>query len=158
MQLNIQKHQRGVSAVELLVGISILAIMFIAVSFTITQFLSSSRDIADKTQALYLAEEGLEMMRFIRDKQWNYLSDLDDGNKYYLAISGSDVGTTTTKETIGIFTRSIRVTGVDRNGSDDIVQSGTDDPDSKYVTAIVTWGNPTSTVSLTTMLADIQNP
>ncbi len=158
MQLNRTTLQKGVSAVELLVGVSILAVMFIAISFTITRFVNESRDIADKTQALYLAEEGLEMVRYIRDKKWTYVADLDDGNKYYLDLSGPDVATSTTEETIGIFTRSIRVTEVERNGNDDIVQSGTNDPDSKYVTAIVTWGNPTSTVSLTTMLADIQNP
>lgn len=149
---------RGITAVEMLVGISILAVVFIAISFSIMQFINTGRDVADRTQALFLAEEGLEMVRYIRDAQWQHIADLTNGTTYYLEVTGGTIATTTVPEVIGIYTRSFMVSPVERDGNDDIVQSGTPDSTSKYVTATVSWGNPVQSVSLTSIIADINNP
>jgi len=157
-QKDIYKKSRGIGAVEMLVGISILAIMFIAISFTVMRFINTGKDVADKTQALCLAEETLEMVRFIRDEKWNHIQSLTDGTIYYLDVTGTDIATSTTPEIIDIYTRSFTIDSVERDGSDDIVTSGAQDNTSKYVTATVTWGSPAKSVSLMTILADINNP
>jgi type II secretory pathway pseudopilin PulG len=151
-------HTRGITAIEILVGVGIAAFILVFSVNAIMLFTNTSRDIAEQTQALYLAEEALEMVRFIRDDQWSKIGNLTDGTTYYLDVSPTVIGTTSVPEVIGVFTRSFVVDSVERNGSDDIVGSGTEDPDSKYVTATVSWGSPVSTVSLTTILADINNP
>jgi type II secretory pathway pseudopilin PulG len=148
----------GVTAVEMLVGMSILAVMFTAVSFSIMQFINTGRNVAERTQALFLAEEAIEMVRYIRDAEWEHIEELNDGTTYYLAVTGGTIGTTTVPEVIGEYTRSFVIESVERNANDDIVVSGTPDPSSKYVTATVSWGNPLESVSLTSIIADINNP
>ena len=149
----------GISSVEVLIGVGIFAMILILSTHALVRFISVGLDIADKTQALYLAEEGIELAHFIRDESWSSISNLSDNTDYYFNITGSDISTSTTPELIdSIFTRRFRVYPVERDANDDIVVSGTDDPDSKYVTVTVTWGAPTSTVSLTGIVANIQNP
>lgn len=158
MKRGIQKKNTGVTAVEILVGLSIIAILFVVVSFSIMQFINTGKQVAERTQALFLAEEAVEMVRFIRDEKWSYIQDLTDETTYYLNITGSDIATSTSPEVIGIYTRSFEIDSVERDMNDDIVQSGTPDNTSKYVTATVTWGSPANSVSLTSIVADINNP
>lgn len=153
-----QTTQRGISAVEMLVGISIAALILVFVTHAIMRFVNTGLDTAEKTQALYLAEGGIELVRHIRDKSWSNISTLTNGDTYYLDVSSTIVSITNTPEVIDGFTRSFVVEPVERNSNDDIVQSGTNDPDSKYVTVTVSWGTPTSTVELTSIIADITNP
>jgi len=150
--------KRGFSGVEVLVGTSIVALILIFSVYAVVRFVNQGKDIADQTQALYLAEEALEMVRHIRDKKWSNIEDLTDGTTYYLDIDGANISTSTIPEVIGQFTRSFEIDSVERDGNDDIVSSGTPDDTSKYVTATVTWGSPASTVVLTTILGDINNP
>lgn len=158
MQRQTHIQRRGISAVEVLIGVSILAVVFTAISFSIMQFVNTSRDVAERTQALFLAEETFEMVRFIRDEKWSHITDLSDGTTYYLQVSGGDIATSTTPEVIDQYTRSFIIESVERDGNDDIVTSGTPDNNSKYITATVTWGNPVRSVSLTSIIADINNP
>jgi len=150
--------EKGIVAVEAIVGVTIAALVLLFVSHSIVRFVNTGRDSTEKTQALYLAEEGLEMVRFIRDKKWSYISDLTDGTTYYLDINATTIATSTTKEVIGEFARSFEISPVERDSNDDIVSSGTPDGDSKYVTVRIEWGTPTTTVSLVSILADINNP
>ena len=153
-----QKQNKGFLAIEAVVGVSIAVLILLFTTHTLVRFINTGKNLVEKTQALYLVEEGLEMVRFIRDEKWENLSSLADGTTYYLNITGSSIATSTTVEVIEGFTRSFVVDSVERDGNDDIVPSGTPDGDSKYVTVEVEWGTPTTTVSLTSILADINNP
>lgn len=153
-----QKYLRGMSAIEVVIGVSIAALILIFASNAIAQFVSSGRTIADKTEALYLAEEGQEFMRFIRDNSWTTVSGLTDGTMYYFSTS-TTIDVTTVPETIQNFKRSVVVTNVYRDlTSNDIVSSSTPgsavDPNTRYVTVTVGWGVPTTTISLTSILAN----
>ena len=54
-----------------------------------------------KTKALYLAEEGIEMLRYLRDDDWNYLeSSLNRDTIYYFDPSASDINVTGSPEII----------------------------------------------------------
>ncbi|MCA9363811.1 hypothetical protein KC727_01170 [Candidatus Kaiserbacteria bacterium] len=152
------RNTRGITAVEALVGITIVAMVLVFGAHTVIRFLTVGGEVGEKTQALYLAEEGLEMVKFIRDVEWDTIAGLTDGATYYLSVSGVSVVVSGTPETIGIFSRSFVVEPVERNADDDIVASGTDDDDSKYVTVTVSWGSPAQSLSFTTIVADINNP
>ena len=152
-----QHDGRGVTIFEIMIGIGLVSLILVFTTHAITRFVEVGGDIADKTEALYLAEESLEALRFLRDGSWSTVSGLTDGTEYYLSISSTTIGVTTTPEWVGIFRRSFVIDSVERDGNDDIVTSGTPDGDSKYITASVSWGAPTSTVSLTTILADLQD-
>lgn len=156
------QYTRGVTAVEILVGASIAGVILVMASYTISHFISASFALSEKTQAVYLAEEGLEMVRYIRDNQWSTIGNLTVGTPYYLIPTGTGVTIGGTSETIGAFNRSFVVDRVYRdNTSQDIVASGSSgsssDADTRSVTVTVTWGNPTESVSLTSILTN-QNP
>jgi hypothetical protein len=151
---------RGVTSLEVVIGVSIAGIIIAYSANAITQFLNSARTVATETQALYLAEEGLELLRYVRDNDWDDIDSLSLSTPHYFDIASATIGTTATPEVIGDFTRSFILTNVYRDTStDDIVASTTGgsaaDPDSKYVMVSVGWGTGGENVSLTTILTNI---
>jgi type II secretory pathway pseudopilin PulG len=155
-------RSRGITSIEVVIGVSIAGVVLVYAMYAITQFINSARDVGDHTQALYLAEDGLELVRFMRDKNWSTFDSIPLNTTRYISISSTDILPTATTETIGNFTRSFQVSNVYRNTStDDIVASTTGgsaaDPESKYVTMTVSWGASGETVSLSTILVNL-NP
>lgn len=153
-------QQRGVSSIEMVIGVSILGLILVYSIYTVTTYINNARSMAEKTEALYLAEDGLELLRFIRDGAWSNIDTLTSGTTYYLSVTPTTIQTTGTPEIIGMYTRSFTLEPVYRDPvNDDIVASTTSgsvaDPDSKYVTMMVSWGTPATDVSLVTILADI---
>jgi type II secretory pathway pseudopilin PulG len=153
---------RGITSIEVVIGVSIAGIVLVYAMYAITQFINSARDVGIRTQALYLAEDGLELVRYMRDKNWTTFSTIPLNTTRYLTITSTDILPTTTTETIGNFTRSFQVSNVYRNTTtDDIVASTTGgsaaDTESKYVTMTVSWGTAGETLSLSTILVNL-NP
>ena len=151
---------RGMGLLEVVVSVSIVAVVLVFFSNTFVQFINTGKQVTEKTQALYLAEEGLELMRFVRDYNWADISALTGGTSYALLLNPTTIGITTTPEVSGIFKRTFVVSNVYRNAStDDIVASTTvgavADAQAKYITMNVAWGTPTSTISLTTILTHL---
>ncbi|MEK7503169.1 MAG: hypothetical protein AAB556_01850 [Patescibacteria group bacterium] len=143
------------------VGVSIFALSAAAVLSGRLQSQSS-----DKIRANFLAEEGIEAMRFLRDKNWNTnLAGLSPGTTYYVNFSTttSQWGISQSAEPyiVSLFERKISVERVYRDINDNIVSSGgAEDADSKKITSAVSWqerGETTSTVSISTYLSDIFN-
>lgn len=158
MKLFSFKKNSGITSLEVVVGVSIAGIIIAFAMNALTLFINSARDANSKTQALYLAEEGLELARFIRDENWSSLSALSLGAPHYFSISGSAITFTSTPEVIEGFTRSVVLQNVYRNTTtDDIVASTTSgsaaDTHSKYITITVTDGAVEA--ALTTILTDI---
>lgn len=156
----LRTRNRGVTSIEVVVGVSIAGIVLVYAMYTITTFINSARDVGIRTQALYLAEDGLELIRFMRDDTLSTFMSVPLDTTRYLNITSTDVLPTVTPEIIGDFTRSFTISNVYRDSStDDIVASTTGgsiaDTDSKYVTVRVGWGTGEE-VSLSTILADIE--
>ena len=150
-------HNRGITVIEALLGIAIIALVLVFVSQTMTLFFNSSGDVREKTKALYLAEEGIEVLRYIRDEDWNEVDVLTQGATYYFDIATTTLATTTTPEVIdGIYTRSFTVENTERDGNNDFVETGgTDDTGGRVVTVDVAWGS--ESVSLSSILTNIQD-
>lgn len=149
----------GITSIEVVIGVSIAGIVLIYSANALSEFVNSARDITAKTEALYLAEDGLELVRFIRDENWTDISTLPLSTTRYLSITGATILTSTTPEVVDGFSRSFTVQNVYRDSNDDIVASttggSTADTKSKYVIMNVSWGTPVKNVSLTTILSDI---
>ena len=88
--------QRGQTLIELLVAMSIFILIISVITFLILDSYISDRASRERTQATFLAEEGLEQARSIRDNDWSSLIS-----------SGS--------ETIDKFTRTVTVEDIDSN-------------------------------------------
>jgi competence protein ComGC len=132
---------QGITIVEVMVGLMILSMVLVFVVYTLNLFFTSSRFVLEDTKATYLAEEGLEFARFMRDNSWTSLSSLTTGTTYYFSVSGSSISATTTPEIIsGAFTRSLTVSDLRRSASGDVVSSGGSvDTNGRVVTVTVTW-------------------
>lgn len=151
---------RGVSIVEVVIGVSIAALAIAFMSHTIVRYASVGTETLDRTRAVFLAEEGLELVRYLHDDSWTNMSSLTSGTSYYLTISTTTIATTTVPALIdGQYTRTITTSPVYRaTANDDIVASTSAaskalDPDTVLVTATVLWGTPTTTVRLSEYLA-----
>ena len=125
----------------------------IATSFIITLSLVNSRylgyalDHSESMTASFLLEESVEAVRWMRDESWtSNIETLVSGNDYYLYWDGSSwQGTTTITLSNGNMYRQIMLENVYRDASQSIASSGTLDPDTKFITATVSWASKTGT-------------
>jgi type II secretory pathway pseudopilin PulG len=162
MRTTLHTGEHGITSLEVAIGVSIAGIVIAFAANAIMLFLNSARDVTVQTQALYLAEDGLELLRYVRDEDWNSVSSLAVNTTYYLDVTPTVVSATGVPEVIDEFTRSFQVQNVYRDSStDDIVASTTGgsvaDTSTKYVTVTVSWGSPTESLSLSTILTNL-NP
>ena len=150
------KSSKGVTLVEVLVSLSMLGIILVIISSIITLFFGSSGTVLNTTRATYLAEEGVELARFIRDDDWNEISSLTTDTAYYFEATPVSIGVTTTPQSIDEFTRSFTVSDLERDGNGDfVVSGGTSDPGGRVLTVTVTWG--TESVELQSLITNIHN-
>lgn len=126
--------------VEVLIAVSIIAFSILA-AMTVTQkSVSVSRQAFHMTEAGFLLSEGAEAVRIIRDNTWNNISSLVAGVNYYPSFLGGTWTLSQTVNNVGIFTRTIVVSNINRdNTTKDISSSGTDDPGTKLITVTVSW-------------------
>lgn len=155
------KYSQGVTVVEILIGVSLFALIVVFVTHTLTLYFVNAGLVQEKTKALYLAEEGQEVMRYLRDENWDYFTDLTPGDTYYLEVSTSTLTTTMTNTLIeGLYTRSVVITQAYRDDDNDLVTSGTPgasvDSESFIITTTVSWGSGES-VQLEGFLSNIFN-
>ncbi len=149
---------QGFTLVEVLISSAIILAIVIALLAVHSMYLKTALGNAESIQASYLAEEGLEVVRFWRDSSWNgKIAPLSLNTAYGLSFSGSTWSTTTSR-TVGSFERSITVTAVMRNASSDIVSAGGSvDSDTLLITSSVSWskGGATTTKSISTYLTNL---
>ena len=137
---------RGIGLIEILIVTAVLAVGFLAV----ISFLIFSRgvtfQIARVTGATSLAKEAIEAVRGMRDEGWNtnieLALDTATPATYYPVIFADKwtLSTTNPGKINNLYTRTVVVEDVGRDGNDNIVASGgSADPNTKKVTATVTW-------------------
>ncbi len=68
--MKINKQNQGFALVEVIIGISILVVIFMAVSQLLFMSLRSTQITLQSFQAYKFAEEGIELTRAIRDSNW----------------------------------------------------------------------------------------
>ena len=71
MMVRSLKNQRGgFSLIEVLIGVMVLGVAIVAATSILVGLLSLNKTNAERMQAYYLAQEGLEAVRNIRDSDW----------------------------------------------------------------------------------------
>jgi type II secretory pathway pseudopilin PulG len=118
--------QSGVTLVEVVIGIGIISVSLVAIGLSINTYVAARSALLNNLKATYLAEEGYEIIRAVRDTNWNTIDALTANGTYFLDVSGATPAITTSPEIIDTnFRRSFVLRAVYRNGSDDIVSSTT---------------------------------
>lgn len=108
--------QRGFSTVEVILAATVFAFLTTALVGSFVYGRASTANSGDRDRATYLAEEGLEAVRNIRDAAYANIPGTD--GTYYLGQSGNiwTIGSTPEAAIDGIYTRQVVVAsaGVDR--------------------------------------------
>lgn len=158
----------GISAIEILVAVSIIAVTLTSLLGVINFSLKSPSLLRETTQANLLAQEAIEAARTFRDStNWttNGLGTLSvkteiADNPYYPKIDTSQGSPRWVllggEEIIVNFTRKVIFEKVFRDASGNIAESGAEDSGTRKVTAVVSWDyrGANRAVELVTYLTD----
>lgn len=133
--------KKGSSLVEMLVGLSILVFVVLGFVVSFNYFVRSSILGTKTVQSYFLAEEGLEAVKSMRNNSWaTNINQLISGQNYYFYFNGNSwEGTTTQSKIDNIFTRKFVLENVYRNTNGDISSSGVLDPGSKKINVFVSY-------------------
>lgn len=150
---------KGIGLVEVLVAVFIFTIILSSLILISNLYLSGATDSLRNTQAAYLAEEGIEGIKIIRDNSWDDILSIPSNTQKFLSFSSasSTWQISNTEEEIGVFSRSFIINSVNRDTNGDISISGTDDPSTKKVTVNISWNGKKGIVtkSLVTYITNI---
>ncbi|MFH0804483.1 MAG: hypothetical protein V1896_02690 [Candidatus Zambryskibacteria bacterium] len=152
-------NKTGFSLVEVLVMVFVATFSVFMIWRVYILYIKISLSNPSIFQASFLAEEGIEAVKFMRDNSWTSdIAPLIPGVFYTLTFDGTVWGTTTTPAFIANrFDRRISVTNVFRDISGNIANSGSPDPNTKKVLVEVSWQKDISTTTrqITTYVSNI---
>jgi len=153
------KHEKGSSLIEMIVGLSLLVFLVLSFVISFNYFIRTSFLGTKTTQSYFLAEEGIEALKSMRNNSWNiFINPLLPGQNYYLYFNGSNWESTTSPSTVdGIFTRKFTVENIYRDVNGDISISGTLDSGSKKINVSVSYmvKDTVLTKNLSTIITNI---
>ena len=152
----------GFVLIEAVVASGIIAVILAGLVSALILSLRAAVGDTAQVQATFLAEEGLEAVRILRDTSWaSDVASHTSGVNFYLAFDGTTWQATTTDLYIDKkFQRTVQLSDVYRNGNQDIVASGGAlDSNTKEVTISVSWldNGATTTRSLSAYLTNMFN-
>lgn len=159
--MNLQLRQAGITLIEVVIAMSVITAILTVVGLSIQTYVEARSHLLVNTQQIYLIEEGFEVVRALRDDDWDTIGSLTLDTPHYLAIATTTIAISGTPEMVdGIFSREIIARSVYRNGSDDIVASTTPGAtvDTNLREIEVRVGGPTGTSSMQMILANLFEP
>ncbi len=138
----------GFSILEAIISVSIFTFCILFIWKIYVSYIKISVYDPKELQSELLVEEGIEVLKFMRDENWNNIKNLSTTTDYYLSWNGLSWSTTTNNVFIdGTFERKIMIRDVFRDSSQNIVSSGTFDPNSRKIVSKVSWSKNLSTTS-----------
>jgi len=153
------KHEKGSSLIEMIVGLSLLVFLVLSFVISFNYFIRTSFLGTKTTQSYFLAEEGIEALKSMRNNSWNiFINPLLPGQNYYLYFNGSNWESTTSPSTVDvIFTRKFTVENIYRDVNGDISISGTLDSGTKKINVSVSYmvKDTVLTKNLSTIITNI---
>lgn len=85
-----KKRHDAFTLLEVLLSITFITVVFTAITGLILMTLQVNRKNVRSLQASYLAQEGIEVMRYIRDSNWLQNYSWDEGEKQWGTNYGLD--------------------------------------------------------------------
>ncbi|OGZ08682.1 MAG: hypothetical protein A3D65_01220 [Candidatus Lloydbacteria bacterium RIFCSPHIGHO2_02_FULL_50_13] len=139
----------GLTIVEVVLAASIVSLLFASVSMYFERALIVNRRTTQYIQSAFLLEETVEVVKGIRDAGWAAnIAPMTLGTTYYLYWNGALwVATTTEYQVENYYNRSFTLSSVNRDASDNIAPSGTNDAGTRKITATVSWHQRSGTTT-----------
>lgn len=147
--LRLSRKKQGLSLVEVIIASAIILFLAVVlVSANLAYFKSAGTNLKN-VKAIYLAEEGVEAVNFLKNKAWAGLGTV--GTDYYLLWNGTTWLSTTTPNVIDqLYRRKFVTESVNRDASSDItVSGGTPDANTRKLTVSVSWTDASGTTTKT---------
>lgn len=141
-------QKKGSLLLELLIVISLLAVILSIGSEAVFVSLKSSKIAGERDVALGLSNEAIEAVKAVTEENWQNIHSLTKETQHYYATSTASLGSWTLvagDETIVLnnttYTRYMTIENVSRdNSSRAILDTGGDnDPSTQKVTVVVSW-------------------
>lgn len=149
----------GFALIEALVASAVLVVVLAGAIGALLLSTRSGSGIGERLEATFLADEGIEALRIMRDSSWSAnIESLASNTKFYLEWNGTMwVATTTNTYIDGAFERSVVLYDVYRDSNQTIAGSGDLDGDTRKVTVTVSWmaDAATSTRSLSAYITNL---
>lgn len=152
---------KGMSIVEVLVAVAVVAIVGFTFASGLSKSLALSFQALRTNQAAWLLEDTVEAVKSIRDTNWTNIQNLSTGVYYYPVFNTTtnlwSLTTTDPGSVDGIFSRKIMFSSVARDSNSDISAGGTNDPQTVYALATVSFlvGETTVTKNLEFYISNI---
>lgn len=148
--------------IEIIIVIAVILISaegFIQIQRASAKLLRSTRE---NMEATFVAEEGVEAMRAVRDESWSNISTLADDTNYYPVVQNSKWSLNISVPPLvnGKYNRVVYFNQVFRDAQDKIAVSGTPDAETRKVTVVVSWTGESGgnkQIILNTYLTDFQH-
>ena len=145
---------------EVVIGAAIMSASLLSLMSVFNMSLRFAEQSIKKTQASFLLEEGMEVVRILRDSGWHdNIESLDTGTPYYLDFSEDKWIAASTADYIdGVFDRVFILNDVYRDSNYDIVDLGGDlDTDTRKITVAISWfdGKGTTKESIHSYITNI---
>jgi len=147
-----RKYKTGLTIVEALIAIAVFVVLLLAVIGVYNFYLRIALSNGTSIKATFLAQEGLEAVRFMRDQSWDNITSLSVDTSYGVVFESGTWAATTTEILIdSLFNREVILSEVYRDdATSQIVSSGgTLDPDTLKVTLNISWSNHSATTTKT---------
>jgi Tfp pilus assembly protein PilV len=132
---------KGISIVEIIVAAAIIGTTVIGIVGAIQVYLKIVHQNARETQAVLLLDETAEALQYLRDDSFSgHIATAIAGDEYTLFWNGTgyELGTSTITLPYDM-TRTVVFSEVERDASDQIVTSGTEDDSTRLATITVEW-------------------
>jgi len=142
---NTQYRPYGQSLVELLVAIAIGTILIGGSVAMIGASIRSYGTVKKHLQTNVLMRQAAEVIQSLVRSDWHSIYDLTKGSDYKITESGNVWTISAGQETDTIndvsYKRYFQIYNVDRDGNDNISETGTDDPSTQKITIILEYGD-----------------
>lgn len=134
--MSLMNKRKAVTLVEVLLALTLFVLFVSGIFYLAVDVRDQGSRERLKSEALTYAQEGLEVVRFIRDV--NYW-DLEDGTYGLSDDTGTWVFTTAPDTIASFYRRTVTIESVYRDSNNNIASTGTLDPLTKKVTTRVDW-------------------
>lgn len=157
--IDLNKDNKGITIVEILIAVAIMASFIGVLSLAFMLYLQVATAGPKHTAAVFIADEGIEAVRTIRNRGWeSEIKTLMNEETYYLYLSEGGWVATTTEQTIDdTFVRKLTFSEVKRDGEGVIAETGSVDEGTRKVDVSVSWDGliDTSEIEMSAYIADI---
>lgn len=140
----------GQSLIEFIVAVAIFLVIATSTTVAVLGSFSSTRLSEEGSRAVFLAEEGEEAVKSMKNRDWALLTNAAHMDPHGLSSTAGTWSFSGASDVSGKYTRSVTITSVNRNNGAIVTSGGVTDPDTKRIDISVSWNfSPTRTNSIT---------